>query len=262
MKSVIAAAWFGTRMLPITKAIPKELMPVWKKPVLQYIVEWIADAGIKDIVIVTSNGKDAIENFFDKNYELETLLEKKWKTELLKEVKKTQNLANLSFVRQKRAMGFADALMQAKPWINEEFFLLSIWDTIFDWQIFKDLMQKFEQEKKPIIVLQEIPWEKVSSYGVVKIENNKITNIVEKPQQSEAPSNCIISWIYLLPYKIFEIIETLKVDPKFWEIMLNDAMMLLTKYYDILPMITTHKIRDVWTPELWLKANNDLFPGN
>jgi len=259
MKSIIAAAGFGTRMLPITKTIPKELMPVWKKPVIQYIVEWIVWSGINDIIIITSNGKESLENYFDKNHELESLLIKKWKTDLLEEINKTKNLANICFVKQKQPIWFGDALLQAKPWINEEFFLLSIWDTIFDWQIFIDLMQKFEQEKKPIIVLQQIPWEKVSSYGVVKVENNKIVDIVEKPETWKAPSNLIISWIYILPYKIFDLIENLWIDPKTWEILLTDAMLELTKYYDILPMITNHKIRDVWTPELWLKANNDLF---
>lgn len=259
MKSIIAAAWFGTRMLPITKTIPKELMPVWKKPVIQYIVEWIAWCWIKDIIMITSNGKEALENYFDKNHELETLLAKKWKTELLEEINKTKNIANICFVKQKQPIWFWDAVLQAKPWINEEFFLLSIWDTIFDGQIFKDLMNKFEKEQNPLMVLQEIPWEKVSSYGVVKVENNKITDIVEKPQQSKAPSNLIISWIYILPYKIFELIENLSIDNKTWEIMLTDAMLQLTEYYDIIPMITSHKIRDVGTHELWLKANNDLF---
>lgn len=258
MKAVITAWGFGTRMCPITKVIPKELMPVWTKPVIGYIVEWIAKTKIKDLLIITSQWKQALEDYFDKNYELEDLLKRKNKIDYLKQINEPKEIANIAFIRQKEQLGLAHAIWMAKPWISEEYFLASIWDTIFDPKVFEEAIEIHNRTKNPVIVLQEIPREEVNKYGVVKIEDNKITWIVEKPKIEDAPSNLIISWIYILPKKIFHIIESLSIDEKYGEILFTDALELLWKEYDIIPYITQHKIYDVWNPKDWLKANNEL----
>jgi len=119
-------------MLPITKTVPKELLPVGSKPVIQYIVEWLVESNIKDIIIITSQWKEAIENYFDKNYELEEVLKNKWKTELLKEIEEIKYMANFCFVKQKKQLWFAHAILEAEPRIQDDYFLLTVWDTIFD----------------------------------------------------------------------------------------------------------------------------------
>lgn len=258
MKAVIAAGWYWTRMLPITKTIPKEMLPVWSKPVIQYIVEGIVGCDIKDIVIITSQWKQALEDYFDKNYELEQILNNKWKQSLLEEINKPKNMANYCFVKQKQQLWFAHAILEAKPWINDDFFLLCVWDTIFHPEIFKDMINLHIKTGKPIIGLQEIAWEDVSKYWVVKIDDWKITWLVEKPSQSMAPSNLIIVWMYILPTTIFNIIEKLEIDKDLWEILLTDAIEQILKD-GVYPYVTNHKIWDVWSPKLWLKANNEIM---
>ncbi len=260
MKAIITAAGYWTRMLPITKTIPKELLPVWNKPVIQYIVEWIVSWGIKDIIIITSQWKESIEQYFDKNYELEEVLRKKWKKELLEEINKIKFLANFAFVKQKQQLWFAHAILEAKPWIQEDYFLLTVGDSIFDYRIFKDIIDIHKQTKKTVIWLVEVPKEEVYKYWVVKIENWQIIDMVEKPKVEEAPSNLIMFGVYILPKKIFNIIEKTPVDPKKWEILLPDSLrLLMQEWEEIYPYITSYKIWDAGTPESWLKANIEIF---
>lgn len=259
MQWIIAAAWYWTRMLPITKSIPKELLPIGSKPVIQYIVEGLAGAGVKDIVVITSQGKESIDHYFDKNYELEEVLKKKWKYDLLEEINKPKNLANLMFVKQKEQLWFAHALLSAKPWISTEYFVLSVGDTVFSPEIFQDLLAEFDKRKAPIILLQEIDRNDVSRYGVVEIKDGRIVNMVEKPRLEDAPSNFIMPWVYILPKSIFELIETLEVDPKHNEILLPGALFELAKEQPLYGHLTKHKIRDVGNPELWLKANVEIL---
>ncbi len=258
MKAVIAAAGYGTRMLPITKAISKEMLPVWTKPVIHYIVEDISNAGLKDILMIVSDGKEDIQKYFTKNFELEYQLEKKWKLEKLNELKNIQNLANIAYVYQKQQLWFAHALLSVKNLISEDYFLLSVGDTIFSKWLFEEILQVHKQTNKPVIALKEIPYEQVSQYWVVKIKDNKIVWFVEKPSVDEAPSNLIIVWVYILPRKILEIIEKLPINSKTGEIMLTEAFEELIKTQDIIPYITKTKIYDTWNPESWLKANLEL----
>ena len=257
MKAIITAAWYWTRMLPFTKVVPKELIPVWNKPVIQYIVEWLVSSKIKDIIIVTSNHKEAIENHFDKNYELEEILKKKWKIELLKEINKTKDMANYIFVKQKEQLWLAHALLPAKNIINEDFFLLTVWDTIFDEKIFKEMLEIHKKNNSSVIWLKEVEINEVSKYWVVDIKNWKIVNLVEKPSIEDAPSNKIMVWIYILPKKIFSIIENLKIVN--WEYLLPDAILKLMKTDSVIPYTTKHNVYDVWNIKDWLKANNELF---
>ncbi len=260
MKAVITAAGYWTRMLPITKTIPKELLPVWNKPVIQYIVEWLVKNNIKDIIIVTSQWKEAIENYFDKNYELEELLKRKWKEKLAKQLEQIKFLANFCFVKQKKQLWFAHAILEAEPWINDEYFILTVWDTIFDEKIFKEIINIYNKTKSTIIALKEIPKEETYKYWVVKIENWQITDMIEKPNPQEAPSNLIMIGVYILPKKIFNIIKQTPIDKNKWEILLPDSLKLLMKQWEkIYPYITKYPVWDTGTPENWLKANIEIF---
>ena len=259
MKAIIAAAWWWTRMLPITKSIPKEMLPVGTKPVIHWIVEWLSKAWIKDILMIVSNWKEAIQNYFDKNFELEEILKSKNKYEQLKQLKEIENLANIWFFKQKEQLWFAHAILSAKNCINEDYFLLTVWDTIFEPKLFEEILEIHKKTQKPVIALQEISMEDVSKYWVVKIEDNKIVDFVEKPSVKEAPSNLIIVWVYILPKKIFKIIENLPLDKKTGEYLLPDALKELTLTDWIVPYITKTKVYDTWNLQSWLKANVELF---
>lgn len=259
MKAIIPAAWYGTRMLPITKTIPKELLPVWNKPVIQYIVEWLASGWIKDICMITSQWKQALEDYFDKNYELEEILKKKWKIELLKEVNKTKNLANISFVKQKEQLGLPHAVLSAKAWVTWDFFILVLGDMIFSPAIYQDMLDVYRQYRQPVILLQEIPMEEVYKYWVAKIEDGKIIDMVEKPQPSQSPSNLMMPGMYILPRETFEIIEKTPINEKLGEIVMPEVLETLMKKYDIIPHVTKHKIWDVGNPENWIKANIEIY---
>ena len=258
MKAIIAAAWYWTRMLPITKSIPKEMLPVWIKPVIHYIVEALSNSWIKDILMITSAGKEALENYFDKNYELEETLKKKWKYDKLEELDKIKNMANICFTRQKEQLGFAHAVLSAKEWVKEDYFFLTVGDTIFEEKIFKDMLEIHLKTHKPVIALKEIPWNEVEKYGVVEIKNNKIISLIEKPSKEEAPSNLIIVWAYILPKKIFEVIENLPINEKTGEILLTEALSEIMKEDVIIPYVCDGKVYDTWNPQAWLKANLEL----
>jgi len=259
MKAIIAAAWWWTRMLPITKSIPKEMLPVGTKPVIHYIVEWLSQAGIDEILMVISNWKEALQNYFDKNFELEQVLKEKWKHTQLEQLNKIQNLANIAFVKQKKQLWFAHAILSAKPFICEDYFLLTVWDTIFEPKLFEEILTIHQKTQKPVIALKEIPFEDVTKYGVVEIKDNKIVSMVEKPALNEAPSNLIMVGVYILPRKIFQIIENLPLDEKTWEYLLPDVLKNLMEEEEVIPYITQTKVYDTWNPQAWLKANLELI---
>jgi len=176
----------------------------------------------------------------------------------LEELNKIKNMANIAFLKQKEQLGFAHAILPAKKCISEDYFLLTVWDTIFEERLFKEILEIHQQTGKSVIALKGIPMEDVSKYWVVKIENNKIVDMVEKPLPNQAPSNLIIVWVYILPRKIFEIIENLSLDEKTGEYLLPDALKILMKSEEIVPYITEAKVYDIWNPQAWLKANIEL----
>jgi len=254
MKAIILAAWFWTRMLPITKTIPKELLPVWNKPVIQYAVEGLAEAGIKNILMVTSQGKKALEDYFDKNYELEDLLAKKWKTEALNLINKPKELANYIFVKQKDQFGTGHAVLQAKPWIAWDYFIIVYGDAIYPPNIFVEMIKNFEKNRAPLLVVHEVPKEETYKYWVVKLDDHKVVDIIEKPKVEDAPSNLISNGVFLLPREIFSILKNTPADEKSGEIYLPDAIKKLMTIMDVLPL----KVKSFWDvgdPVALLKAN-------
>lgn len=234
-KAVIPAAGFGTRFLPQTKAMPKEMLPIVDKPVIQYVVEELVASGITDIVIVTGWNKRAIEDHFDYPYELIKTLEQQKKHELLEEVKRTSSLANFIYIRQKGPYGNGTPVLCAKTIVGDEPFV-AIWGDEFIYATpprTKQCIEVFEKYGDPVISAVRVPKEDVSRYGIVdaiNVENNvwQIKKLLEKPAMDEAPSNLAAHGCYVLTPDIFPILETLGPG-RGGEIWLTDAIKQLMK---------------------------------
>ena len=234
-KAVIPAAGFGTRFLPQTKAMPKEMLPIVDKPVIQYVVEELVESGITDIVIVTGWHKRAIEDHFDYPFELIKMLEMQKKEKLLEEVKRTSSLANFIYIRQKGAYGNGTPVLCAKSVIGDEPFV-AIWGDEFIYSTpprAKQCIDVFEKYGDPVISAVRVPKENVTRYGIVdatNIEKNiwQIKRMIEKPKAEEAPSNLAAHGCYVLTPDIFSILEHLSPG-KDDEIWLPDAIRELLK---------------------------------
>jgi len=210
-KAIIPAAGLGTRFLPATKAMPKEMLPILDKPTIQYIVEEAAKAGIEDIIIVTGKHKRAIEDHFDNQKELEITLENSGKTELLEKVQFSTNLANIFYVRQKEQKGLGHAILTAKQFIGNEPFAVLLGDDIVesDDPAIKQLMDVYEQTEKSVIGVQEVRPEDTHRYGIIDpvSQNGRLYDVkkfVEKPAPGTAPSNLAIMGRYVLTPDIFD----------------------------------------------------------
>lgn len=229
-KAVIPVGGFGTRLLPITKSQPKEMLPIVDKPAVQYVVEEAVKSNISNILLITGRGKRAIEDYFDYAVELESELEEKGKQELLKVVREPSELAKIFYVRQKKPLGLGDAVRQAKGFINEEYFGVLLADDIIDADIpvLKQMIEVHEKYGGNVIAVMEVPMSETKSYGVIegtKIDGDvyEVSDLVEKPEPIEAPSNLAIIGRYILNYTIFDAIE--KTEPgKNGEIQLTDAI--------------------------------------
>jgi len=257
MKAIVLAAGFGTRMLPITKTIPKEMLPVGYKPVIQYTIEWLALAGIEDILMVTSQWKKALEDYFGRNYELEDKLMKKGKTEILDLINKPRNLANYMFIKQQEMLWTGHAVLETKPWMNSDYFIVVYGDAIYPPNMFVEMVKVFEQTKSPVMCVHEVPMSETYKYGVIKLDWDKIIDIVEKPRVEDAPSNLVFNGACLLPKSIFGILDNTKPDGKSGEVYLTDAIVELMNSQAVLPLRVA-PFWDVGNPEALLKANVHL----
>ncbi len=234
-KAVIPAAGFGTRFLPQTKAMPKEMLPIVDKPVIQYVVEEAVASGITDIVIVTGWHKRAIEDHFDYPFELIKMLETQKKEKLLEEVKRTASLANFIYIRQKGPYGNGTPVLSAKPVVGEEPFVV-MWGDEFIYATpprARQCIEVFEKYGDPVISAVRVPKEDVSRYGIVEarnVEKNiwQIQRLIEKPSEEEAPSNLAAHGCYVLTPDIFPFLENAKPG-KSNEIWLTDAIQELMK---------------------------------
>ncbi|WP_047375072.1 UTP--glucose-1-phosphate uridylyltransferase GalU [Exiguobacterium sp. ZOR0005] len=213
-KAVIPAAGLGTRFLPATKAMPKEMLPIVDKPTIQYIIEEAVESGIEDILIVTGKGKRAIEDHFDSVPELEQTLIEKGKSEFLKLVEETTNI-NIHFIRQSKPMGLGHAVLQAKAFVGDEPFVVMLGDDIVqaDVPCTKQLINQYEITNSSIIGVQPVADEDTKRYGIVDLSSSvseklhKVKSFVEKPQQGTAPSNLAILGRYLFTPEIFKYLE-------------------------------------------------------
>jgi len=229
-KAIIPAAGLGTRFLPATKAMPKEMLPILDKPTIQYIVEEAAKAGIEDIIIDTGKHKRAIEDHFDNQKELEITLENSGKTELLEKVQFSTNLANIFYVRQKEQKGLGHAILTAKQFIGNEPFAVLLGDDIVesDDPAIKQLMDVYEQTEKSVIGVQEVRPEDTHRYGIIDpvSQNGRLYDVkkfVEKPAPGTAPSNLAIMGRYVLTPDIFDYLAN-QGEGAGGEIQLTDAI--------------------------------------
>jgi len=236
-KAVIPAAGLGTRVLPATKAQPKEMLVIVDKPSLQYIVEELVESGITDIVIVTGRNKNSIEDHFDYSYELENTLQKDGKDELLEKIENLSTMANIFYVRQNLPKGLGHAILKAKSFIGDDPFVIALGDDIVynpERPVAKQLIDVYEKYGSSIVGCQEVEEKDISKYGIVKpIERLDestcvIEDFIEKPSIKEAPSNFACLGRYLLTGKIFKYLEEVKPG-KGGEIQLTDAILDMLK---------------------------------
>ncbi len=237
-KAVIPAAGLGTRFLPVTKSMPKEMLPIIDKPVIHYVVEEAILSGIEDIIIITGRGKRAIEDYFDHSPELEMHLINHNKKELLGIVKDISSLVDIHYIRQKEPLGLGDAVLRAEKHIGNEPFAVLLGDDIIinDRPCTRQLMDVFEKYNASVIAVEEIPLEKVSNYGIIngeKVENDLylLKGIIEKPPIYNAPSNIGTVGRYIFTPEIFECIKS--ISPGIGnEVQLTDAINVLRSYKD------------------------------
>lgn len=219
-KAIIPAAGLGTRFLPATKALAKEMLPIVDTPTIQYIIQEAVDSGIEEILIITNSNKHAMENHFDTSYELENRLKESGKLEQVEMIKKISNLANIYYIRQKEPKGLGDAVLCARSFIGDEPFAIMLGDDVVVNKkgdpALKQLMTAFEKSQASIVGVQTVKDEDVNKYGIVKPSTSKkpvgrltkLSDMVEKPKVGEAPSNMAVLGRYVLTPEIFPLLAT------------------------------------------------------
>jgi len=235
-KAVIPAAGFGTRFLPATKCQPKEMLPIVDTPTIQYVVEEAVASGIRDILMVIGKGKRAIEEHFDRNFDLENELFAKGKAAELEAIRKISDMANIHFVWQKELKGLGDAVLCARDHVGNEPFAVLLGDTVMDGRrqpVTRQLMEVFDRYQDSVVAVEAVARSKVSRYGVISgrpLSNALylVDDFVEKPKVEEAPSNLVIASRYILTPDIFGFLEKTKRG-KNNEIQLTDALRLQVK---------------------------------
>jgi UTP--glucose-1-phosphate uridylyltransferase len=238
-KAVIPAAGFGTRFLPATKVVPKELLPIVDKPTIQYIMEEVAAAGIEEVILITGREKGSIEDHFDTSTELENHLKKKGREDLLRMVREISEMVTLVSVRQKEPLGLGHAILCAKRTVGEEPFAVLLGDDLIDAKIpcIKQMIDVYQEMDGALIAIQKVPRSETHLYGIIKGKRVKervyrIEEMVEKPKQGRAPSNLAIIGRYILPPQIFGILEKVSPDVK-GEIQLTDGLRELSQRFPV-----------------------------
>ncbi len=238
-KAVIPAAGLGTRFLPITKSVPKELLPILDRPMLQYVVEEAAEAGVEEVIVVTARGKESISAYFQPRPELEQRLADTGATDLLESVRYASNLARVSFVIQEEPLGLGHAVLTARDAVGDEPFVVILPDDIIDHQpgVISQMLEVSAQYGGGVIAVEQVPWEVIHNYGVVDADDKGnrthfVKNLVEKPAREDAPSNLSIVGRYILPPEVFECLEETRPGAR-GEIQLTDGIQLLLDEQDI-----------------------------
>jgi UTP--glucose-1-phosphate uridylyltransferase len=263
-KAIIPAAGLGTRFLPMTKSVPKEMLPVVDKPVIQYVVEECVCSGIKEILIVIGGGKRSIEEHFGRAPDLERELEERGKSGLRDEIRQISDLANIHYVWQNELKGLGDAVLCGQAFCGNEPFALLLGDTIVDSDnstrpILKQLLEIHAEHQASAVALEEVPDDKVSRYGIAggkQIRNGviKIDQLIEKPSLEEAPSNLAIASRYVFRPEIFTFLADTP-RRKNNEIQLTDAMRAMLHDYDILGLLLAGKRHDIGNRLDFLKTS-------
>ena len=269
-KAVIPVAGLGTRMLPATKAIPKEMLPIVDKPMIQYIVNECIAAGIKEVVLVTHSSKNSIENHFDTSYELEATLEKRVKRQLLKEVRSIcPEDVTIMHVRQGVAKGLGHAVLCAEPLVGKEPFVVLLPDVLIDdyhsdltKENLAEMMRLFQQNGESQIMVEPVPMESVSSYGVADVNGHEISagksapivKVVEKPEVDKAPSNLAVVGRYVLSANIWDLLKHTPIGAGD-EIQLTDAIAMLMKQENVNAFHMTGRSHDCGSKLGYMMAN-------
>jgi len=237
-KCLFPAAGYGTRFLPATKAVPKEMLPILTKPLMQYGVEEAMSAGITNMAIITGRGKRAIEDHFDNAYELELQLSGTSKEHYLKEIKEIINKSTFTYVRQKQMLGLGHAILTGEPLIGDEPFAVVLADDLCDCDengVILQMIEIYNQYQCSVVAIEEVPMNQTHKYGIITgnlIDNSnntyQVTDMVEKPEEKNAPSNMAIIGRYILTPDIFNILKNIKPD-KNGEIQITDALLVQAK---------------------------------
>jgi UTP--glucose-1-phosphate uridylyltransferase len=266
-KAVFPVAGWGTRFLPATKALPKEMLPLVDKPVIQYAVEEAVAAGIEQVIIVTSSQKRAIEDHFDLNLELEQMLEQRGDIEMLRQIRAISDLAQISYVRQKEQLGLGHAVLMAKELVGHEPFAVILPDDVVvgERPCIGQLIHAYQQTHSSVVAVMEVPHEETCRYGVIAGEAvspedprlYKVSALVEKPEPDAAPSNLAIIGRYVLTPKIFDKLEQTALGAG-GEIQLTDAIETLMQEQDVYAYAFDGLRYDAGTTMGWLKASVEL----
>jgi UTP--glucose-1-phosphate uridylyltransferase len=263
-KAVIPAAGLGTRFLPASKSIPKEMLPLVDRPSIEYVVEEAARAGIRDVLVVTGRGKQPIEDHFDRAPELEAVLEQKGKHELLKQVQALADLADLHFVRQHEPLGLGHAVSMARDHVGNESFAVLLGDDVMidDSALLRSMIEIHDREQASVIALLEVEGEEISSYGSVEVEPTgedvfRLRSVVEKPKPEDAPSNLAVIGRYVLRPGVFDALD--RIEPGAGgELQLTDAIGVLLQEETVLGRRFTHGRYDAGMKVDYLRANLEL----
>ena len=264
MKVVIPAAGLGIRFLPATKAQPKEMLPVVDKPAIQYVVEEAVEAGMTDIIIITGRGKRAIEDHFDKSYELEHKLRESGNREALEMVQRIASMADIFYIRQKEQLGLGHAILCAKKHVGDEPFAVMLGDDIVvnDHPCIGQLVEVHEDMDASVVGVERVPKARISRYGVIKGKRvrdgiYKVDDLVEKPAPEDAPSDLAIIGRYVFQPEIFAFLE--KIGPgKNGEYQLTDAMRLLCRRKGLYGLKFTGRRFDIGSKADWIRATVEL----
>ena len=265
-KAVIPAAGFGTRMLPASKSVPKEMLPIYDKPTLHHIVKEVVDSGITDILIIISKDKGSIEDYFDVNFELEYELNKK-SSEISREIHELSKMANIYTIRQKKKNGLGDAIKYAESFVGGEPFAILLGDDIIyntsdELPCIKQMADIYEKKETPVLGVQEVSWDDVDKYGIVNgvKTSDRITEVeslVEKPSREEATTNLAILGRYIVTPDIFPILHETKPG-KNNEIQLTDALNKLAEKRKMIAYDFIGKRYDVGNKLGFVKATVDF----
>jgi UTP--glucose-1-phosphate uridylyltransferase len=267
-KAVFPAAGWGTRLLPATKALPKEMLPLVDQPVIQYSIEEAVAAGIEQVVIVTSSLKRPIEDHFDHSYELEHMLEEKGDIEMLRRMRQIGDMVQMSFVRQKEQLGLGHAVLMAKELIGHEPFAVMLPDDVVvgERPCIGQLIEAYRQTHGSVVAVMEVPSDEVGRYGIIDPDPDaetgderlyRVRGLVEKPEASVAPSNLAIIGRYVLTPKIFDKLESTPRGAG-GEIQLTDAIEALMAEQDVFAYEFEGRRFDAGTTMGWLKASVEL----
>ena len=267
-KAVIPAAGLGTRFLPATKTVPKELLPIVDTPILLYVVKEAIAAGIEDLIVIAGRNKHAIEDFFDRSYELEDTLVKTGKEDLLKQIREIQSMVNIISIRQKEAKGLGHAVYSAKPAVGQEPFAVLLGDEIMvqtkpdHKNVSQQLCQIYSETQTSVVAVMEVPEQDVCKYGIVQIKDPEVPlmsveAVVEKPSVQEAPSRLALPGRYVFSGSFFQHLENLSPG-KNGEIQLTDGMTRLANKEGLLATRLSSQRFDAGDKLGYLMANIEL----